>query len=131
MVAVEADILAEDNPNRLASKYSLGVVYQDNGQTKEAIELLEHVVAIEADLAENNPSRLASEHSLGVAYLENGQTKEAIELLEHVVTVRAAVLPGDNPRLQESKWSLQYSYDMLEKVSVSGVSDGGEPVDAM
>ncbi|RKL32598.1 hypothetical protein BFJ72_g10541 [Fusarium proliferatum] len=131
VVTVQAHTLAEDHPDRLASEHSLGVVYQDNGQTKEAIELLEHVVAMETDLAENNPSRLASENSLGVAYLENGQTKEAIELLEHVVTVRAVVLPGDNPRRQESIWSLQYSYDMLEKVSVSGVPDGGEPVDAM
>ncbi|OJJ48680.1 hypothetical protein ASPZODRAFT_140947 [Penicilliopsis zonata CBS 506.65] len=58
VVTIEAEVLAEDHPDRLASQYVLAVAYQDNGQVKEAIELLEHVVAIEAKvLAEDHPYR--------------------------------------------------------------------------
>jgi hypothetical protein len=53
---------------------------------KEAVKLLEHVVAIrEKTLAEDHPQRLVSQHALAQAYKANGQVKEAVELLEHVV----------------------------------------------
>ncbi|MBE3043403.1 tetratricopeptide repeat protein, partial [Candidatus Bathyarchaeota archaeon] len=48
--------------------------YQANGQVKEAIKLLENVVATEKEtLAETHPSRLASQHQLAGAYQANGQ----------------------------------------------------------
>ncbi|SCV39880.1 related to ankyrin 3 [Fusarium fujikuroi] len=131
VVAVQAAILAENHPDQLPSQHELALTYHSNGQIKEAIELLEHVVAIRAAiLAEDHPHRLASEHSLGVVYRENGQIKEAIELLEHVVAVQAIVLPEDHPDRQLSIKCLQCCYDRLEDVSVAGVSDGAESVDA-
>lgn len=38
--------LPEDHPNRLHSQHSLAMAYQANGQVKEAVWMLEHVVAI-------------------------------------------------------------------------------------
>jgi hypothetical protein len=62
-VAIQEKTLAEDHPSRLASQHELACAYKANGQTKEAISLLEHVVAIwEKTLAEDHPSRLASQH---------------------------------------------------------------------
>lgn len=57
--------LAKDHPNRLASQYELAIAYEANGQVKEAVKLLEHVVAIEGTiLAEDYPDRLASQQRL-------------------------------------------------------------------
>ncbi|KAM0347788.1 hypothetical protein ACHAP4_011235 [Fusarium culmorum] len=47
--------------NRLASEHALASAYLDNRQIKDAIKILEHVVAIEAEiLVDNDPSRQLS-----------------------------------------------------------------------
>jgi hypothetical protein len=52
----------KDDPDRLASQHALGVSYWANGQIKDAVRLLEHVVKVRDDtLAETHPDRLASE----------------------------------------------------------------------
>ncbi|KAF2732281.1 hypothetical protein EJ04DRAFT_338925 [Polyplosphaeria fusca] len=56
VVAIQAEVLAEDHPHRLASQHNLAGAYQANGQVKEAVALLEGVVAIQAEvLAEDHP----------------------------------------------------------------------------
>lgn len=58
-------ILAEDHPNRLISQHTLAGAYQANGQVKEAVDLLQQVVAIrERTLIEDHPDRLASQNLL-------------------------------------------------------------------
>jgi tetratricopeptide (TPR) repeat protein len=70
------------------SQHALARAYEANGQVKEAVELLEHVVSVqETTLAEEHPNRLLSQHALARAYEANGQVKKAVELLEHVVTL--------------------------------------------
>ncbi|KAH7203372.1 hypothetical protein BKA60DRAFT_527350 [Fusarium oxysporum] len=130
VVAVETDMLAENHPDRLVSQHELAIAYRADGRIKDAIKLLEHVVALRACiLPEDHSSRLVSEVVLGVAYQNNGQTKEAIEMLEHVVAVQAVTLSEDHPDRQLSIVWLQYCYDRLEEVSVSGESDGLETDD--
>ncbi|KAI7766953.1 hypothetical protein LZL87_013565 [Fusarium oxysporum] len=130
VVAVRADILPENHPDRLASQHNLAVAYTSDGRIKDAIKLLEHVLTVQADiLPENHPDRLTSQHELAKAYQNNGQTKEAIETLEHVVAVQAVTLSEDHPDRQLSIVWLQYCYDRLEEVSVSGESDGLETDD--
>ncbi|KAK4119383.1 purine and uridine phosphorylase [Parathielavia appendiculata] len=56
---------ARNHPSRLASQHELAGAYRANGQVKEAVALLEQVVAIKAKtLAEDHPSRLASQQWL-------------------------------------------------------------------
>jgi hypothetical protein len=72
-VDIEKKTLAEDHPDRLASQYALACAYQANGQVKQAIDLLKHVVDIEKKtLAEDHPDRLASQYALACAYQANG-----------------------------------------------------------
>jgi azurin len=101
--------LAQDHPNLLASQHELALAYQNNGQIKEAIELLEHVTDIEKTLAEHHPDRLASQHELVSAYRTNGQTKKAIELLEHVTDIRKT-LAEDHPDRLASQRALASAY---------------------
>ncbi|KAB5511632.1 hypothetical protein GE09DRAFT_1269934 [Coniochaeta sp. 2T2.1] len=61
--------LAEDDDSRLASEHELASAYLDDRRINEAIEILEHVVAVERTLAEDDHSRLASEHALAYTYL--------------------------------------------------------------
>ncbi|KAJ5633313.1 FabD/lysophospholipase-like protein [Penicillium lividum] len=91
----------EDDPHQLASQHHLTGVYQDDGQTSKALELLEYVVLIgkalalleyvvsvgERTLAQEHPDRLASQYVLARVYEADGQIGKAIELLEHVVAV--------------------------------------------
>jgi hypothetical protein len=65
--------LAEDDPDRLAPQHALAGAYEANGQVKEAVTLLQHVVKVHRDiLAEDHPSRLASQHELAGAYEADG-----------------------------------------------------------
>ena len=107
----QRELLNKGNSNRLLSQIWLGVLYQDNGQIKEAVKLLEAVVAIQAEvLAEDHPSRLASQHVLAIGYQANGQIKEAVKLLEAVVAIQAEVFAEDHPdRLVSEQW-LAYLY---------------------
>jgi len=53
--------LRKDHPDRLTSQAVLASAYQANGQVREAVKLLEHVVATwERVLAEDHPDRLVS-----------------------------------------------------------------------
>ncbi|RAK89252.1 TPR repeat protein, partial [Aspergillus costaricaensis CBS 115574] len=48
--------LAQDNADRLLSQHELAIAYEANGQVKEAVKLLEHVVAIRSEVfAEDHP----------------------------------------------------------------------------
>ncbi|CAN9190941.1 unnamed protein product [Alternaria alternata] len=103
--------LDEDDPDRLASEHALSVSYLANGQIKDAVRLLEHVVKVrDATLAEAHPDRLASQHTLSVSYLANGQIKDAVRLLEHVVKVRDATLAETHPSRLKSQHALGVCY---------------------
>ena len=103
--------LSADNSDRLLSQYVLAGAYEDNGQVKEAVELLESIVAIEVEvLAEDHPSRLASQRALAGAYQANGQVKEAVKLLESVVAIEAEVLAEDHPSRLASQHALAGAY---------------------
>jgi tetratricopeptide (TPR) repeat protein len=103
--------LTEDNPDRLNSQHSLAVAYQANGQVKDAVWLMEHVVAIqERVLAEDHPDRLTSQAVLASAYQANGQVKDAVRLMEHVVAIRERVLAEDHPYRLTSQHELASAY---------------------
>ncbi|CAN9344572.1 unnamed protein product [Alternaria sp. RS040] len=56
------EVLDEDDPDRLVAQHALGASYEANGQTEDAVRLLEHVVEVrDKTLAETHPDRLASE----------------------------------------------------------------------
>ena len=51
--------------DRLASQHELADAYDDNGQTKEAVALLEHIIKVqETTLAATRPSCQLSERTL-------------------------------------------------------------------
>jgi tetratricopeptide (TPR) repeat protein len=103
--------LPEDDENRLSTQHALATAYEANGQVKDAIQLLEHVVAIEGRvLAEDHPDRLASQHELARAYSSNGQVKDAVQLLEHVVAIQRRVLAEDHPDRLASQHELAGAY---------------------
>lgn len=52
----------EDDPSRMASQHTLAMTYKANGQVREAIELLEHVTAVQKQMLAQKPSR-----SIGIA----------------------------------------------------------------
>ena len=89
VVAIRAEVLAEDHPDRLASQHELARAYQANGQVKEAVKLLERVVAIEAEvLAEDHPSRLISERMLAAFHMNLSERSETRQASKRTVLVR-------------------------------------------
>ncbi|KAF3763152.1 hypothetical protein M406DRAFT_347016 [Cryphonectria parasitica EP155] len=112
----ESNFSDETHPSRLASQHVLAGAYQENGQVKEAVELLEHVVKIrETTLDETHPSRLASQHELARAYQANGQVKEAVEhvvkeAVEHVVKIQETTLDETHPSRLASQHELARAY---------------------
>ncbi|KAJ4286553.1 hypothetical protein N0V90_013253 [Kalmusia sp. IMI 367209] len=106
------EVLAETHPDRLTAQHVLGVFYEANGQIKEAVTILEHVVRVSnASLAETHPDRLASQQALSVSYEANGQIKEAIAMLEHVVKVEETTLAETHPDRLKSQHALGVSYE--------------------
>ena len=109
--------LDETDSKRLASQHALARAYEENGQVRKAVELLEHVVTVQEKLlAEDHPSRLASQHALAGAYEENGQVRKAVELLEHVVTVQEKLLAEDHPSRLASQHELAGAYQADKQV---------------
>ncbi|KAF2269765.1 TPR repeat protein [Lojkania enalia] len=107
----------KSNLDRLLSQHVLATAYQANGQIKEAVQLLEGVVAIRQKvLAEDHPERLASQHNLATAYQANGQIKEAVQLLEGVVAIRQKVLAEDHPERLASQHNLATAYQANGKI---------------
>ncbi|KAL2700363.1 hypothetical protein AAEP93_008886 [Penicillium crustosum] len=114
----------EEHPDRLASQHELARAYESNGQIKQAVGLLEHVVAIkqavgllehvvavrERTLDEEHPDRLASQHVLAWVYKSNGQIKQAVGLLEHVVAVEERTLDEEHPHRLASQHELAGAY---------------------
>ncbi|EWY79241.1 hypothetical protein FOYG_17582 [Fusarium oxysporum NRRL 32931] len=91
--------------------YWAGRCLRVDGRVTEAVELLEHVVAIrEKTFAESHPSRLTSQHELAIAYEANGQIKEAVKLLEHVVAVQETTLAENHPSRLASQHALAIAY---------------------
>lgn len=81
----------------LAEQHALAGAYRANGQVREAVEPLEHVVAVHKEaLAEDHPDRLVSQHALARAYRANGQMEEAVELLQHVVATKQCKFRKDH-----------------------------------
>jgi hypothetical protein len=54
VLAVQERTLAEEHPDRLASQHALGVVYHADGQIKNAVALLEQVLAVSEGTLEEN-----------------------------------------------------------------------------
>jgi tetratricopeptide (TPR) repeat protein len=103
--------LPEDHLDRLSTQHNLASAYQANGQVKDAVRLLEQVVAIHKRvLAEDHPDRLASQAVLASAYLAIGQVKDAVWLLQHVVTIKGRVLTEDHPERLASQHELARAY---------------------
>jgi len=103
--------LPQDNADRLLTQHVLAMTYRANGQVKEAVHLLEHVVAVHKHaLAEDHPHRLASQHELASAYRVDGQVDKAVRLLEHVVAIRKSVLVEDHSHRLTSQHELASAY---------------------
>ena len=106
--------LDKSSLGRLTSQHNLARAYQANGQIKEAVKLLEAVVAIRTEvLAEDHPSRLASQHELARAYEANGQTKDAVNLLGYVVLLKKRAYKFDHPSRLASERVLESWQVML------------------
>ncbi|PWI65122.1 hypothetical protein PCL_07421 [Purpureocillium lilacinum] len=91
--------------------YWVGRCLQAEGRSREAVVVLERVVAVhETTLAETHPDRLASQHVLAMAYQADGRVKEAIELLERVVAVEETTLAETHPDQLASQHELARAY---------------------
>jgi tetratricopeptide (TPR) repeat protein len=103
--------LDEKNPSRLASQHVLAGAYNSDGQVKKAVALLEHIVAVDAELLdEEDAHRLDSELMLARAYLSDGQVKKAVKMLEHVAAVEMKVLEEEDPQRLISQQVLAQAY---------------------
>ncbi|KAM0239514.1 hypothetical protein ACHAP5_008305 [Fusarium lateritium] len=91
--------------------YWVGRCLHVDGRVTEAVELLEHVVAVKkTTLAENHPSRLTSQYALALVYEAKGQIAEAVGLLEHVVAVEKTTLAENHPSQLASQYALAGAY---------------------
>jgi len=76
----------------------LGLAYQAEGRTAEAISLLEQVLVVsERMLGADNPFTVTSWENLAGAYRHAGRTIEAVPLLERALADSERVLGADHP----------------------------------
>ena len=97
VVDIRQRTLEEDEYYRLASEQVLATACVDNGQTQEAIEILERLVKIRKTPKMGNYNPQVSEHHLARAYRGNGQIQEAIKLWEHVAEIHRQTLKEEDP----------------------------------
>ena len=85
--------MAEEHPHQLASQHELARAYQANGQIKQAVEPLEHMIAaVLKASAEEHPNQLTSQRGLVSTYQAHGQIKKAAKLLKHAIEVESKSL---------------------------------------
>ncbi|KNG80416.1 kinesin light chain [Aspergillus nomiae NRRL 13137] len=124
-------MLIKDYPDRLASQHELALAYQANGQIKEAVKLLEHVVAIQSEvLAEDHPDRLLSERTLVAFYkdlMKESRTRQASATQQAMSenNITSTALSDESPAEQDPKLSfkskgrllMRQLKDLLKKVN--------------
>lgn len=95
---------------RLGNMRELGIAYNTNGRTKDAVALLRVVFKALQGLGAEDGELLKAQHSLALALKYDGQTKEAIMLLEKVVMIRQRLLSEDNGARLASQQLLATAY---------------------
>ena len=104
-------VLGEDHPDTLASRYYLARAYRSAGRLDEAIQLFERTATDrEQVLGPTHPDTLKSRNHLAAAYHAAGRLDEAIRLLEHNVADREQVLGPTHPDTLKSRNSLAAAY---------------------
>ncbi|KAF4494054.1 Kinesin light chain [Fusarium agapanthi] len=100
--------------------YKVGRCLLVDGQTRQAVHILESVVEVQkTSLSENGPDRLMAEYGLALAYRSNGQTKQATELFEHVIAIRADSAENDPHRLaSQHELALAYLFNGQTKEAI-------------
>ncbi|KAK5049114.1 hypothetical protein LTR84_005537 [Exophiala bonariae] len=89
---------------------------RNQGQTTEAIYILEHIKKMEETLPEDSPHRLHTLHTLALTYNQDGQAGkdgEAVKLLEEVVRIREASLEDNDSDLLNSQHALARAYQFI------------------
>ncbi|KAF2629466.1 hypothetical protein BU25DRAFT_296318, partial [Macroventuria anomochaeta] len=94
--------------------------YLSDEQVKEAVEIMERVVAVEDEvLAAHHPDRQSSQHVLAVAYPQDGQMQKAIKLLERVVEAQEMLEPENLLRLvSQHELAITYKADGQAKKAI-------------
>ena len=92
-------------------KSSIGVVYYEEGRSKEAEELFVQVMKIRKEfLGEDHPKTLTSIANLASTYKSQGRWKEAEELNVQVVKIRKRILGEEHPDTLTSIANLASTY---------------------
>ncbi|KAH7259194.1 uncharacterized protein BKA55DRAFT_591966 [Fusarium redolens] len=109
--------LDEEDPVRLQAEHGLAAANLANGQIEEAIDALEHIVAVrERTLQATHTDCLGSRMLLGAAFLESGQTENAMELFESLKSTSMEIL-GENDFIRLSnEHHLGVAYSRLGRI---------------
>ena len=102
--------LEAHDPLSTEPQLMLAVIYLRNGNSSQAVSVLEDVVRIRARLDEDRQSRQASQHALARAHLEEWRNSEAVEIFEHLVNVTKKELVADLPLRLTYQQGLAFAY---------------------
>jgi len=103
--------LGPEHPDSLTAGGNLAVVYQATGQTTEATQLGEQVLADrERILGPKHPDTLRARANLTVSYRTMGRTAEAIELGQRVFADSERILGPEHPDTLRARGHLARSY---------------------
>ncbi len=84
-VQIREASLGPVHPDTLASRHGLALSVWGQGESTEAVDLLEETIA---RLGEDNPQRLPPRHALGLVRVSRGETAIGLHLLEDVLSRR-------------------------------------------
>jgi tetratricopeptide (TPR) repeat protein len=89
----------------------LSLVLEENGWTKDAIGLIEHIVKLQkSNLGEDHPETLMEMQNLANQYTKAGRGVEGLHLAEEVLKLRKIKLGDDHPDTLMSMYILAIRY---------------------
>jgi eukaryotic-like serine/threonine-protein kinase len=126
-LAVREATLGPEDPDTLASRNNLAVVFTETGRLIEAIALHEAIVKLrESKQGPEHPDTLKSRNNLAIAYYRYGRWDEAIAMFEATLKLSEAKLGADHPDTLGSCNNLALMYvdagRLIEAIKLHGMT---------
>ena len=107
-----------DDENKIQNWPTLALILEENGCTRNALQLTEEVLTLRKSLlGDDHSDTLTSMNGLAIQYSKAGRLTEALQLMEEVLTLRKSILGKEHPDTLTSMNGLAIQYSKAGRLT--------------